>query len=109
MEIRTVVEGILNVTFQPDGITFSRKDGYHFWLADDRIEVDLYVDDTDIGFPYDRVPVLLEVRSNLEEVETWELSESVYDRLDGMGRYHLLAVAKDSSYITSNYPVGDTW
>ncbi|MEW1548953.1 hypothetical protein [Streptomyces tsukubensis] len=108
-EIRAAVEGILEISFPPKGITRSRSDGYHFWFADDRFEVNLYVDDTDIGFPYDRVPALLEVRSNLEEVETWELSESLYDRLDALGRYRLLAVAKDSSYIASNYPVGDTW
>ncbi|MER7049846.1 hypothetical protein [Streptomyces jumonjinensis] len=109
VEIREEVERILDFSFDPKETTRTDDGGYYFWYTDDRFEATLIVDDPDNEFPFDRIPVDLDVRSNLDEVPDWELVESLYDRLDALGKYYLLAMSHNSALIASNYDVGDKW
>ncbi|MEO3975596.1 hypothetical protein [Streptomyces sp. CAU 1734] len=107
-EIRDGVESVLGISFDPKRNERTARGGYIFWFSDSQISASLFVQDAGEGFPLDKVPVDLEVRSEFYGPEDWQLAEFVYNGLDALGKYLLIAMTHRGTLITANFDVGDS-
>ncbi|KMS77544.1 hypothetical protein ACH49_20090 [Streptomyces leeuwenhoekii] len=98
------------------GITFDTTDdgrdpsgGYRFWFEDEELSFHLIVDDPEEGWPLDKVPAYAIPISRSERVATWELAEKLYDGLDSLRTYLLIAFERGGMPIAANFDIGDDW
>jgi hypothetical protein len=109
-ELRADVERVMGISF---GVTDDGRDptgGYRFWFGDDGLSVHVFVDDDpEEGWPLDTVLAYATPISRSEQVATWELAEKLYDGLDTLGTYRLIAFEKGGMPIAANFDIGDDW
>ncbi|TWD17413.1 hypothetical protein FB570_11126 [Streptomyces sp. T12] len=98
------------------GISFSVTDegrdptgGYRFWFENDDMSVHVIVDDPEEGWPLDKVPAATLPISRSEQVATWELAEKLYDGLNAMDTYLLVALDQFGTPGAANFGIGDDW
>lgn len=108
-ELRADVERVMGITFDTVGDGRDASGGYRFWFENDELSFHLIVDDPEEGWPLDRVPAYAVPVSRSERVATWELAERLYDGLDDLGTYLLIAFERDGMPVAANFDIGDDW
>ncbi|MFI8186486.1 hypothetical protein ACIF70_39260 [Actinacidiphila glaucinigra] len=81
----------------------------YFWFGNDDLSVRLVVTDPEEGWPLDRVPALVCPISRSMDIATWQIAEKLYDGLDAIGTYLLIAFESEGMPIASNFEIGDDW
>ncbi|WP_406321639.1 hypothetical protein [Streptomyces sp. NBC_01637] len=103
------VARILDVSFSSGGSRPSEGGGYNYWFGNDDLNVSMFVDDGEPGWPLEKVPAMLTATSMSEDVETWELAENLYERLAALGTYLLIVFEDYGLPIAANFDIGDDW
>lgn len=107
--LRADVERIMGITFDVTGEGRDLSDGFRFWFENDDFSVRMVVADPEEGWPLDQVPAYVVPVSRSDDVATWELAEKLYDGLDALGTYLLIAFESGSMPIAANFEIGDDW
>jgi hypothetical protein len=108
-ELRADVERVLGIAFEVTDDGRDPAGGYRFRFENDDLSVHVFVDDPEEGWPLDKVPAYAVPISRSEQVATWELAEKLYDGLDALGAYLLIAFEKGGTPVAANFDVGDDW
>lgn len=107
-ELRADVQRVMGITFDAADDGRDPTGGYRFWFEDDELSFHLIVDDPEGGW-LDKVPAYAVPVSRSEQVATWELAEKLYDGLDGLGTYLLIAFESHGEPVAANFDIGDEW
>ncbi|WP_338903067.1 hypothetical protein [Streptomyces nigra] len=73
------------------------------------MRVHVIVDDPEEGWPLDKVPAAALPISRSEQVATWELAEMLYDGLNALDTYLLIASDQFGMPVAANFGIGDDW
>ncbi|MEU5979314.1 hypothetical protein [Streptomyces sp. NPDC047315] len=106
-QLRTNVEHIMGITFHVVNEGRDPTGGYRFWFANDDLSIQVIVDDPEEGWPLEKVPAYAIPISRSEDVGTWEIAEKLYNGLDALGTYLLIALESHGSPVASNFEIGD--
>ncbi|MGX1477580.1 UNVERIFIED_CONTAM: hypothetical protein RKD50_006388 [Streptomyces canus] len=105
--LRADVERVMGIRFDIAGNGRDPSGGFRFWFENEDLSLHLIVDDPEKGRPLDRVPAYAVPVSRSAEVATWELAEKLYDGLDSLGTYLLIAIEQHGEPIAANFDTGD--
>jgi hypothetical protein len=108
-EIRGDVNRILGVALAEETGGRPASGAWSYWFENDDLSVRLVVADPEGDGPLDRAPAYVLPVSRSADVETWQLAERLYDGLDALGRYLLIALEDEGMPVASNFDVGDDW
>lgn len=108
-QLRSDVERVMGIRFDPTDDGRDPSGGFRFWFENEDLSLHLIVDDPEEGRPLDRVPADAIPVSRSEQVATWELAEKLYDGLDALGTYLLVALEKAGEAVAANFDLGDDW
>ena len=108
-KLRADVECVLGISFPVTDDGRDPAGGYRFWFENDDMSVHVIVDDPEEGWPLDKVPAAALPISRSEQVATWELAEKLYDGLNALDTYLLIALDQFGMPIAANFDVGDGW
>jgi hypothetical protein len=108
-QLRSDVERVMGISFDPIDDGRDPSGGFRFWFENEDLSFHLIVDDPEEGPPLDRVPAYAVPVSRSAEVATWELAEKLYDGLDSLGTYLLIAIEQHGEPVAANFDAGDDW
>ncbi|MGW4000822.1 hypothetical protein [Streptomyces nigra] len=107
--LRADVERVLGISFPVTDDGRDPTGGYRFWFENDEMSVHVIVDDPEEGWPLDKVPAAALPISRSEQVATWELAEKLYDGLNALDTYLLIALDQFGMPVAANFDIGDGW
>jgi hypothetical protein len=108
-QLRSDVERVMGIRFDSADDGRDPSGGFRFWFENEDLSFHLIVDDPEEGPPLDKVPAYAIAVSRSEQVATWELAEKLYDGLDALGTYLLVALEKAGEPVAANFDLGDDW
>ncbi|MFE0359365.1 hypothetical protein ACFW2I_38755 [Streptomyces nigra] len=107
--LRADVERVLGISFPVTDDGRDPTGGYRLWFESDDMSVHVIVDDPEEGWPLDKVPAAALPISRSEQVATWEIAEKLYDGLNALDTYLLIALDQFGMPVAANFDIGDDW